>query len=100
MGLSIPKIPSDAVDREHPRHLEAGDYEVLIAEKIALLIADDRAQNSNLEETGHSSPTGDILISRRERKKHVAPVLVDSGHAQREVPPREPLDEIVREVQL
>jgi hypothetical protein len=100
MGLSIPKIPSDAIDREHPRHLEPRNNEVLIAEKIPLLIADDGAQNPDLEKTGHRSPTGDVLISRRERKKHMTPILINSSHVQREIPAREPLDEIVREVQL
>src|SRR3954471_9945187 len=89
MGLSIPEIPSDAVDSEHPGHLEAGHDVVLISENIALLVADYRAHDPNLEQRGNRLGRFRPNIGVGGRKRYVRAVLVDARDAELEVAPRE-----------
>src|SRR5258705_887067 len=100
MSLSIPEFPSNAVDGEHPRHLEAGNHVILISENLPLLVADHRPETSDLELGGQCLRRHRPEISAGEWKDVMPPILVDDGGADVQVAPRKPLAEVIRVVDL
>src|SRR5687768_8356358 len=100
MSLSIPKFPSDAVDREHSRHLESRNDLVLVRENIPLLVADHGAYDPHLQKRRDCLCRCEAQVARVSREDHMATVLVDSGNSELEVASRKPRYEVVREVDL
>src|SRR6266550_4892522 len=100
MSLSIPKIPSDTVDREHARHLEPRNHLVLVGEDVPLLVAHDRTQDADLEQCGQSLGWRSPSVARDEWEDRVPAVLVHCRRPQLEVPSGKALEKVVREVDL
>src|SRR6187549_132451 len=100
MGLSIPELPAHAVYREHARHLEAGHDRVLIAKQVALLEADDRAQDTYFEKHRQRFRHGRLYIARARRERCVTAIFVDTSRPDGEVSSREASPEIIRVIEL
>src|SRR5687768_272025 len=98
--LSIPELPANAVDREHPRHLEPRYDLVRIRQDIALLIADDRPHDPNFQQRRKCFCRQYFDIGSAKRKKISTAVFVNSGESQLEVSRRKPARKRAREVDL
>src|SRR5437868_206785 len=100
MGLSIPEIPSHAVDGEHARHLEAWHELILVSEDVSLLIADDSPHDSDFENSRNCLRRARPDVAGSEREKSVAAVLINRRGFDLEVSPREAAREVVAVVDL
>src|ERR1700693_3210995 len=100
MSLSIPEIPPDTIDGQHPRHVEPGDHLVLVAEDAVLLVAEHGAHGPDFEKASHGLGDRSLNIARAQRKVRMSPEFEDSCSPNLEVSPWKAFGEIVRVVQL
>src|SRR2546421_2416131 len=100
MGLSIPEIPSHAVDGEHARHLEAWYDLILVSEDVSLLIADDSPHDPDFENSRNCLRRAGPDVAGSERENSVAAVLIDRSSFKLEVSPGEAAREVVAVVDL
>src|SRR5438445_4564364 len=100
MGLSIPEIPSDTIDRQHARHLKPGHDLVQVAEDVPLLIAEDGTQDSYLEDSSKRFRHAGFDRAGARGKLGVTAVLENSRRPNLEIAARKSLGEVVGVVDL
>src|SRR5436190_20295472 len=99
--LSIPEIPSHAIELRLTRHLEARNQPVPLLEHVTELIGHDCRLNADLQSEGDDANIGDAdQVPIEEREPNRGAVVVSQRSEEAEVSPRESIEEVRLDVQL